>query len=257
MEPNKNTTFFIAGYEVSDTETKQKVYRVNSNSTKGTGIEACDTSFSNAVWDGERDVASFKYGNYSKRMVVSVILRKMNVSVCPYCNRQYIFTLTSGKVRPQLDHYFPKSTYPYLALSLYNMVPSCSVCNMTKSALDTVNTPIPYPFDDEMGSDILYEIRRKKNSNYVRIIQGLSNEFFIRINTDNATKKTLALNQVGKLHLNELYNEHKDYVRDIIRLKNVNTPERIEELLRMFPLLFDSDEDVRGLMYMQNIQKDA
>ena len=58
LEPNKNTTFFIAGYEVSDTETKQKVYRVNTNSTEGTGIEECDTSFSNAVWDGERDVAS-------------------------------------------------------------------------------------------------------------------------------------------------------------------------------------------------------
>lgn len=202
-----------------------------------------------------RDV--FKYENYSKRMVVGEMLRKMNVSVCPYCNRQYIFTLAKGKVRPQLDHYFPKSSYPYLALSLYNMVPSCSICNMAKSALDTIKTPILYPFDDEMGSDIFFEIRRKKNSNYVRIIQGLSNEFSIGINTDKATKKILAVNQMDKLHLNELYNEHKDYVRDIIRSKHVNTPERIKELLRMFPMLFDSDDDVKNLIYMQNIQKDA
>ena len=199
----------------------------------------------------------FKYENYSKRMVVGEILRKMNVSVCPYCNRQYIFTLAKGKVRPQLDHYFPKSSYPYLALSLYNMVPSCSICNMAKSALDTIKTPILYPFDDEMGSDIFFEIRRKKNSNYVRLIQGLSNEFSIGINTNKATKKILAVNQMDKLHLNELYNEHKDYVRDIIRSKHVNTPERIKELLRMFPMLFDSDDDVKNLMYMQNIQKDA
>lgn len=199
----------------------------------------------------------FKYENYSKRMVVGEILRKMNMSVCPYCNRQYIFTLAKGKVRPQLDHYFPKSSYPYLALSLYNMVPSCSICNMAKSALDTIKTPILYPFNDEMGSEMFFEIRRKKNSNYVRIIQGLSNEFSIGINTDNATKKILALNQMDKLHLNELYNEHKDYVRDIIRSKQVNTPDRIKELLRMFPMLFDSDEDVKNLMYMQNIQKDA
>ena len=201
--------------------------------------------------------AVFKYENYSKRMVASKILRKMNVSVCPYCNRQYIFTLASGKVRPQLDHYFPKSSYPYLALSLYNMVPSCSICNMAKSALDTIKTPILYPFDDEMGNDISFEIRRKKSSNYVRIIQGLSNEFSIGINTDNAAKKTFALNQMDKLHLNELYNEHKEYVRDIIRSKHVNTPERIEELLRMFPMLFDSEEDVKNLMYMNNIQKDT
>ena len=199
----------------------------------------------------------FKYENYSKRMVVGKILEKMNVSVCPYCNRQYIFTLERGKARPQLDHYFPKSSYPYLALSLYNMVPSCSICNMAKSALDTTKTPILYPFDDEMGNDISFEIRRKKNSNYVRIIQGLSNEFSIGINTDNATKRNLALNQMDKLHLNELYNEHKDYVRDIIRSKQVNTPDRIKELLRMFPMLFDLAEDVKNLMYMNNIQKDA
>jgi hypothetical protein len=198
----------------------------------------------------------FKYENYSKRRIVSEILRKMNVSVCPYCNRQYIFTLAKGKVRPQLDHYFPKSVYPYLALSLYNMVPSCSICNMAKSALDTTKTPILYPYDEEMGSDISFEIRRKKDSNYVRIIQGLSNEFSIELNADNAAKETLALNQMEKLHLNELYNEHKDYVRDIIRSKHVNTPERIRELLKMFPMLFNSDDDVKNLMYMKSVQKD-
>ena len=58
LEPNKNTTFFIAGYELSDAATKQKVYRVNTKVEEGTGISECDTSISNAVWDGQRDVAS-------------------------------------------------------------------------------------------------------------------------------------------------------------------------------------------------------
>lgn len=58
LEPTKNTTFFIAGYEVLDTETNKKIYRVNTNATEGTGIEECDTSISTAVWDGERDVVS-------------------------------------------------------------------------------------------------------------------------------------------------------------------------------------------------------
>ena len=64
----------------------------------------------------------FRYDTYSKRKTVVEILRKMNVTVCPYCNRQYIFTLKSGNARPQLDHYYPKNKYPYLALSLYNDV---------------------------------------------------------------------------------------------------------------------------------------
>lgn len=58
LEPNKNTIFFIAGYEVSDTQAKQKVYRVNTNMPDETAIEEHDTTVSNAIWDGERDVAS-------------------------------------------------------------------------------------------------------------------------------------------------------------------------------------------------------
>ena len=42
------------------------------------------------------------------------ILKIINATVCPYCNRQYTFTVRKGKLksRPQFDHYFPKSLSP-------------------------------------------------------------------------------------------------------------------------------------------------
>lgn len=55
-------------------------------------------------------------------------------NTCTYCNRQYTFTV-GGKnnqeriTRPALDHWFPKSRFPLLSLNLYNLIPSCSVCN--------------------------------------------------------------------------------------------------------------------------------
>ena len=81
----------------------------------------------------------FKYKNFANRKIAYHISIKRNVTVCPYCNRQYVFTVipSKGRVRPQFDHYFPKKDYPYLALSLYNLIPSCSICNMAKSSLDT------------------------------------------------------------------------------------------------------------------------
>lgn len=199
----------------------------------------------------------FRYDRYSKRRAVVGILEKMKVTVCPYCNRQYIFTLANGQVRPQFDHYYPKSRYPYLALSLYNMIPSCSICNMAKSSLDTLKEPILYPFEEEMGSEAKFEIKRKKNGNFARMLQGISNEFLIDLNTTNAKNEAIILNQMIKLHLDDLYNEHKEYVMDIIKSKYVNSPERINELLVSFPSLFDSYEDVKNLLYMTNIQKEA
>lgn len=199
----------------------------------------------------------FRYDRYSKRRVAVEVLKKLKVTVCPYCNRQYIFTLSNGHVRPQFDHYYPKSRYPYLALSLYNMIPSCSICNMAKSSLDTLKEPILYPFAEEMGSKAKFEIKRKKNGNFVRMLQGISNEFVIDLNTTNAKNEVIILNQMEKLHLDDLYNEHKEYVMDIIKSKYVNSPERINELLVSFPTLFDSYEDVKNLLYMTNIQKEA
>lgn len=198
----------------------------------------------------------FRYDTYSSRVAAVKILKKMNIMVCPYCNRQYIITLSSGKIRPQFDHYFPKSTYPYLALSLYNMVPSCSVCNMAKSSLDTVKTPILYPFTEEVGNGVEFEIRRKRHGNFVRMLQGVSDEFEININIEKATNKLAISTQINSLHLDDLYNEHKEYIMDIIKSKYINSAEYINELLLSYPMLFHSYEDVKSILYMNSIKKE-
>ena len=56
------------------------------------------------------------------------------INTCFYCNRTYInnyIEYTTGRKKKQfdLDHFIPKSECPLFALSLYNLVPSCQVCN--------------------------------------------------------------------------------------------------------------------------------
>jgi len=58
LEPHKDTTFFVAGYELDGDETRKKVFRIHSNVPDGGEIKAYDTSFSSVIWDGERDTAS-------------------------------------------------------------------------------------------------------------------------------------------------------------------------------------------------------
>lgn len=61
----------------------------------------------------------------------------LGLQTCPYCNRAYIQSVSKrGIVRPQIDHFYPKSLYPYLGLSFYNLIPSCSVCNGTTAKGD-------------------------------------------------------------------------------------------------------------------------
>ncbi|MBV6427787.1 MAG: hypothetical protein KIPDCIKN_02309 [Haliscomenobacter sp.] len=65
------------------------------------------------------------------------LAENLNANTCSYCNRQYTVTVLDKKseeghiARPQFDHFFPQSKYPLLALSFYNLIPSCSICNGT------------------------------------------------------------------------------------------------------------------------------
>lgn len=70
-----------------------------------------------------------------------------NHNTCVYCNRQYTFNIVreGGKnnknriARPDLDHWFPKSLFPLMSLSYYNLIPSCTVCNRS-AKLDEIWT---------------------------------------------------------------------------------------------------------------------
>lgn len=64
----------------------------------------------------------------------------MGVKTCVYCNAQYAVTFEGrGKnkyAQFEIDHWKSKSKYPFLSISFYNFVPSCSSCNQHKGKQD-------------------------------------------------------------------------------------------------------------------------
>lgn len=80
------------------------------------------------------------------------LCRKSKARICSYCNHAYAFTVQSenGDFRPTLDHFYYKDEYPHLALTLYNLVPSCSSCNSSlKGQKDFFEVPHLNPLFDE------------------------------------------------------------------------------------------------------------
>lgn len=69
----------------------------------------------------------------------------LGITSCHYCDLSYInvYTLKSsgaGQVKRHfdLDHFLPKSECPIIALSLFNFVPSCQVCNSRIKLANTI-----------------------------------------------------------------------------------------------------------------------
>lgn len=215
--------------------------------------------------DNKRDkkvIDSFAnlYKNFGNRKFGKSWAEKLGVTICPYCNRNYIFTLSNESVRPQYDHYFPKSRYPYLALSMYNLIPCCAICNSAKSDFDTYNSEkeeenFLYPFRDEYGEDISFHVI---NGDNVRALTGNGDSYSVEIVAAAGTDPKLSEREEKtneKLKLTSLYNKHSDYIRDIIRTAYIYDDEYINSLLTKFPDLFDSEQDVKNLVYLNYLER--
>lgn len=79
---------------------------------------------------------------------------KAGNSMCPYCQLEETTTIIRdggvAGIRPELDHYYCRSKFPFLALSLYNLVPSCGHCNSTlKGDINFLSIKHLHPFEDE------------------------------------------------------------------------------------------------------------
>lgn len=129
-----------------------------------------------------------------------------NINVCPYCNRNFINPIykdhslggDNKNQSPDIEHFFPKSIYPFLSLSISNLLPSCAFCNKIKSDVDTFreNCLSPYEIKD---SDFRFDF--SLDTNQVKKVKLISK-------TDSKNSSIL--------HLESLYNEvHSKYINDI------------------------------------------
>ncbi|MGC5698793.1 hypothetical protein J4P02_01160 [Pseudomonas sp. NFXW11] len=86
--------------------------------------------------------------------------------ICPYCHLHHVNyhgqstgTPKQLELRPPLDHFLPKSIYPFLAVSLYNLVPSCHQCNSSIKGDDEPALDVPHPFDSSSVLDMSFDIQ--------------------------------------------------------------------------------------------------
>ena len=59
------------------------------------------------------------------------IIQSCNLTPCPFCAHDSVEIVRCARKTyiPALDHFLPKSKYPFLALSINNLLPSCHRCN--------------------------------------------------------------------------------------------------------------------------------
>jgi len=202
----------------------------------------------------------FYYNNYNKWKAYE-LANKISTNVCPYCNRNYTIVLGSDAskgTRFEFDHFFDKATYPYLALSFYNLIPSCHICNSTLKGTDKFNIEDNiHPYLEGFSDNIVFSLAPRN----INFINGKSSSYRIkfkkhRLNQFSNKKIGAAFNNIKTFKLAQLYNMHKDYVNEIIQKSVIYNDDYIKDLfLKYGGTLFSSEDEVRRMVLGNYIQE--
>lgn len=137
-----------------------------------------------------------------------LLVKELDIAVCPYCNRNYVNS-RDDKLGAQMDHFYNKDKYPIFAVSIYNFIPVCGVCNNIKRTIDFY----VYPF--------LEDREKKHEVKFSYLMKGIDD---IEIEYSTSIEKK---SDMDAINLKEAYSIHDTDVR-----KMLDREERYSELYR-------------------------
>lgn len=143
-------------------------------------------------------------------------LQKINIRTCVYCNAQYAATVKKQdgtyEAFYELDHFHPKSLYPFLCTNFYNLQPCCGACNKhksnNKSSFNLYTNNVA-----EATNPFLFSVDRES---VVNAYLASKNTDDIQICFDAPGNTALKDNHEDCFHITALYTAFKDVAEEII-----------------------------------------
>lgn len=157
----------------------------------------------------------------------------LQVNVCPYCNRISTVTHVSKRAssRPQLDHWLKQEEWPYLAISLFNLIPSCGLCNMNfkRRHSFSLNDHI-HPYKE--GYEIEYKFKYKSDlpNDKIESVDDFSLYIKPEVGIQEEIKRK-GKNTIDILEIEGVYNKQKQIALDVIKKHVMFSDEYINEEL--------------------------
>jgi len=189
-----------------------------------------------AVWTREiaaqlKDILNYKWFSSKSQVKYNAydLTKALGRDTCTYCNRSYTHTIIRDEdnklvIRPTLDHWFPKYNHPLLAVSFYNLIPSCPTCNSyVKGTSNPDIDEMIHPYlDPTQTSDFEFAFFFKDSTDgYEIFVRNLS--LF-----NEKAKKTLETMQMGLV-----YGAHESELKDLLIIQKNYTGSYIKSLKKL------------------------
>lgn len=168
------------------------------------------------------------------------IVKEADITVCPYCNRDYINCRADNVSGAQLDHFYSRAEYPLFAVSLYNFVPACGNCNRVKSAQAK---DFASPFDETIDweNDVKFSYRQK-NLNDIEI--------------DIESTNPAIINNVNVMRIKEAYQIHGIEILELQEKKLAYSKSQKEEIQKVLHKIKVSDDEIKRIIFGHQITQE-
>ena len=194
----------------------------------------------------------FKYDGKFQPKIASFFEKHLNPRTCYYCNIDYINIYEQQEKNKKefknkftLDHFIDKGDYPYLALSIFNLIPSCYACN------SKIKKSVKFYSNEKLKNTnpFLETFEFHKKVKFKLLLDDSCKNLHIKSKDDiDITLKEQFTDKYDKyieiFKLNERYKAHKDIVFDMIQKAELYPESRLKEL-----------ENLTGIPFQQ-IKKD-
>ena len=205
-------------------------------------------------------VDAMRYNALREKEYVRVV-QKLNIKTCIYCHAQLTVVMAKkfyertfkdlgvakGDVREyrallELDHRHPKSKYPFLSSSFYNLYPVCGNCNRVKSS--KVSSFDLYSEDEQLE---IFQFSLDKASTIECLSENDSSLIKINIEAIGMDEED-AKTYLEMFDIEEIYNTQKDLAEELLYKKKIYTERYKKELHDKFSDLFPDFQTIDRLI---------
>ena len=139
---------------------------------------------------------------------------ELGIKVCPYCNMNYVVPIygIKGKARADLDHFYAKHVYPYLSMSIYNLVPACKVCNSSFKRGKEFNSSNISVYEENLEELYRFTYYPIEYDSFIG-----DGDVDIEIEYCKSENARKVMNNQRALNVKEVYQYHANIVKDYIK----------------------------------------
>jgi hypothetical protein bfra3_06232 len=188
----------------------EKFKKEKFNMLKDNQLSVLIPGFPKAKKFYEAVVDSMRYDEVQKAEI-RPYMKELGLNTCVYCNASYAVATDDRKATFQVDHWLPKSEYPFLCISFFNLYPACMHCNQLKSKKTTCNFCL-YTDNSDLLDPFKFSIDDKSIIKYMLF----NNADLLKVNLKSDKFPKDAEEHFNSFYLGGLYSQFSDEIEEIV-----------------------------------------